>query len=125
MWGILGAGRQVFEQSPTLECTVAWQQGGSISLMSGSQACVVDASAANTKMTVVGTSQLRVQVRLKFPAVMTGQLSVQAWGTDEQGQAGPPTEITKFTVTGTPVPMILFTDSVHVNTFETPGSIIY
>ena len=48
---------------------------------------------------------------MAFPPQMQGQLSVQAYGTDQQGQPGPLTEVTKFTVTGTPVPMLMSTGS--------------
>ena len=49
---------------------------------------------------------------------MQGQLSVQAYGTDQQGQPGPLTEVTKFTVTGVPVPMLM---SAGSSSFLVPG----
>ncbi len=106
-WQDIGSGQIVFEQSPTLECTVLWQVGGTITMAGGSQACVINGNAMMTKISNNGINQVSVQVTLMFPPAMQGQVSVLAYGTDQQGLAGPLTELTKFTVTGTPAPMLL------------------
>ena len=112
--GDIGAGQIVFEQSPTLECTLMWQVGGTVSLAAGSQACVV----SNGSVSAVDGFTVSVRVTVTFPPQMQGQLSVQAYGTDQQGQPGPLTEVTKFTVTGVPVPMLM---SAGSSSFLVPG----
>ena len=79
----IGTGQIIFGQSPTLECTFSWQQGGAVSLLSGSQPCQLDTNPTNTKMWASGANQLSVQITLKFPATLTPL--VRAFGLGQKG----------------------------------------
>ena len=58
-------------------------------------------------MTPNGSNQVTVAVAITFPSSMTGTVDVQALGTDSQGQEGPMSDLTNFTVTGPPTPQLL------------------
>jgi len=107
-------------------CTVQWDGSGSVSLLNaGSSPCTLVASSSSVVQR--GANALEARVAIIFPQTMIGTVSVQGFGTDAQGNAGPMTPLTFYTVTGAQTPALLTSAEtplilVPVNSYSTTAT---
>ncbi len=111
---------QISFQGPYATCVIQWTLAGTVTALSNPSICTV--SAAASSVTNNGTNQVTVQAGVTFTGVLSGQVTVFAYGSNSLQEPGPSSILTTYTLSAGPAIIINPGDTYVITSAGSPAS---